>query len=142
MNWTNGVTTQTITSSVAIPTTKWHYVAVSFNGVTAKLYIDGVLNNSANLISAEPNNFDFLVGASNAASPTRFFRGAIDEVRVWDIEISEIQLRFLMNQEMDKHTDGNIRGTIIPQNITLNEVVSISWNSLLVYYPIDRKSVV
>ncbi len=140
MNWTNGTVTQTITSTVVIPNSKWHYVAVSFDGVTAKLYIDGVLNRSANLSSSEINNFDFLIGASNATTPTRFFRGAIDEVRVWDIEISEIQLRFLMNQEMDKHTDGNIRGAIIPQNITLNEVVSVSWNSLLVYYPMSTFS--
>lgn len=140
MTWTNGGAVQNITSTIVIPASKWHYITVSYDGTAAKMYIDGVLNNTVNLLRPQANTFDFLVGAANSASPTRFFNGTIDEVRVWDMEITESQIRFLMNQEMDKHSDGNIKGSIIPQNISLNEVVSLSWNNLLVYYPMSTFS--
>lgn len=140
MTWTNGTALQSITSTIVIPALKWHYLTVTFDGSTAKMFIDGVLNNTVSLLKPQTNGFDFLLAASNSAAPTRFFNGTIDEVRIWDMEISESQIRFLMNQEMDKHSDGNIKGSIIPQSIALNEVVSLSWNNLLVYYPMSTFS--
>lgn len=137
MTWTNGVTTQSITSTIAIPVSKWHNVAVTYDGTTAKMYIDGVLNNSANLLAPQTNAFEFLVAASNSASLTKYFNGTIDEVRIWNTALSVNQLRFIMNQEIDKHTDGSTKGAIIPQNISLNEVVTLPWSNLILYYPMS-----
>lgn len=137
MTWTNGAATQSITSTIAIPVSKWHNLAVTYDGTTAKMYIDGVLDSSVNLLAPQTNAFEFLVAASDSSSLTRYFNGTIDEVRIWNSSLSVNQLRFLMNQEMDKHTDGSTKGAIIPQNITLNEVVSIPWSNLMLYYPMS-----
>lgn len=137
MTWTNGAATQTITSTVIIPAGKWHNLAVSFDGSVAKLYVDGVLDVSQNLLAPQNNAFEFVVAANNSVAPTRFFNGTIDEVRVWNIALTQIQLRFLMNQEMDKHTDGSTKGVVIPQDITLNEVASLPWSNVLLYYPMS-----
>lgn len=137
MTWTNGAATQSITSTIVIPDSRWHNVAVTYDGTTASMYIDGVLNNTATLLAPQTNTFDFLVAASNASSLTRYFNGTIDEVRVWNTPLSLNQLRFLMNQEMDKHTDGYTKGVIIPQNITLNDVATLPWSNLMLYYPMS-----
>jgi hypothetical protein len=137
MTWTNGAATQSITSTIGIPTSRWHNLAVTYDGITARMYIDGVLNNSANVLAPQNNAFEFLVAASNSASITKHFNGSIDEVRIWNTTLSVNQLRFLMNQEMDKHTDGSTKGAIIPQNVTLNEVVSLPWSNLMLYYPMS-----
>ncbi len=137
MTWTNGAATQSITSTVVIPIEKWHNLAVSYDGSVAKLYVDGVLNVSQSLLAPQNNAFEFLVAANNSVAPTRFFKGTIDEVRVWNIALTQIQLRFLMNQEMDNHTDGSTKGIVIPQDITLNEVASLPWSNVLLYYPMS-----
>lgn len=137
MTWTNGAATQSITSTIVIPASKWHNLAVTYDGTTARMYIDGVLNNSVNVLAPQNNAFEFLVAASNSASVTRYFNGTIDEVRIWNTSLSVNQLRFLMNQEMDKHSDGFTKGAIIPQNITLNEVASLPWSNLMLYYPMS-----
>lgn len=137
MTWTNGAATQSITSAIVIPVSKWHNLAVTYDGTTARMYIDGVLNNSVNLLAPQNNTFEFLVAASNSTALTRYFDGTIDEVRVWNTPLSLNQLRFLMNQEMDKHTDGFTKGVIIPQNITLNDVATLPWSNLMLYYPMS-----
>lgn len=137
MTWTNGAATQSITSTIVIPASKWHNLAVSYDGTTARMYIDGVLNNSVNVLAPQNNTFEFLVAASNSESVSKYFNGTIDEIRIWNATLSINQLRFLMNQEMDKHTDGSTKGVIIPQNITLNEVVSLPWSNLMLYYPMS-----
>lgn len=137
MTWTNGAATQSITSTIVIPVSKWHNLAVTYDGTTARMYIDGVLNNSVNLLAPQTNVFEFLVAASNSTAVTKYFNGTIDEVRVWNTPLSINQLRFLMNQEIDKHTDGFTKGVIIPQNITLNEVVALPWSNLRLYYPMS-----
>ncbi len=136
MSWING-SKQTITSTVAMPLDKWHNVAVSFNGTEARLYIDGVLNVAKTLLPVPVNSQSFLIAAADAATPTSFFAGTIDEVRVWSVALTQDQLRYMMNQEIIKHSDETVNGTIIPQTITLNEAKSIRWSNLKAYYPMS-----
>lgn len=136
MSWMNG-TMQAIQSSVIIPSEKWYNVAVTFEGTTAKLYIDGVLDTTQNLLAIPTNTESFLIAAADGNNPTSFFNGTIDEVRLWNIALSEMQLRYIMNQEIIKYIDNNVSGKIIPQNITLNETGTIPWSSLKAYFPMS-----
>lgn len=135
MTWFNG-STRTLTSSVAIPNNKWHHVAVIYNGTTAIMYIDGVADTSLIAPVVITNTQSFLIGAANGASPSRFFDGNIDEVRVWSTALTVNQLRYSMNQEILKN--GTLtNGRIIPNNITLNEISAIPWSNLSAYYPMS-----
>ncbi|MCF6180613.1 choice-of-anchor D domain-containing protein [Lutibacter sp.] len=134
--WKNG-TTNTITSNTTIPQDEWHQVAITYTNGTAKLYIDGVLDITDNSLSNPTNNSQtFLIAASDKSAPTAFFNGNIDEIRVWNTELTIDQLHYIMNQEIEdisNFTDGSI----IPETVTKNEVSTIPWSDLEVYYPMS-----
>ena len=134
VSWKNG-STQTISSSVAIPEDEWHHLAIIYSGGTASLYIDGVLDTSASLSAPVSTTRNFnLAAAGKGASLGAFFAGNIDEVRIWDSALSVDQLRYIMNQEIENNSSF-VNGLVIPQTITKNEVSSIPWTNLAGYYP-------
>ncbi|WOD42644.1 choice-of-anchor D domain-containing protein [Hwangdonia lutea] len=136
--------TATITSSVAIPENEWHQVAVIYNSGTATLYIDGVADTSASSLPAPvATTQSFIIAAADGYDPdtTDFFAGNIDEVRIWDVALTQNQLRYIMNQEIIDAaivpTPTLIKGDIIPTTITNNEIAPIPWASLAGYYPMS-----
>jgi len=136
LSWKNGGT-QTITSDFIIPQNEWHQVAVIFNSGTAKLYIDGILNKTVNsLNNPTDTNQSFFIAAAGKTAPTSLFEGNIDEVRVWDVALSVDQLRYLMNQELEKNTTF-VNGTVLHKNVTKNEVATLPWSNLAGYYPMS-----
>ncbi|WP_372795608.1 LamG domain-containing protein, partial [Lutibacter sp.] len=143
MSW--GVSgAQNITSTTIIPIDEWHQVAVIYNGGSVNLYIDGVLDKTASLSAPVDTTQSFFIAAAGKNTPTAFFEGNIDEVRVWNVALSIDQLRYIMNQELiDKSiTTGLnplplIKGYVIPASITKNEISAIPWSSLAGYYPMS-----
>ena len=62
----------------------WHHVAVTYDGANAKIYIDGVMENSV-VATAPIDNGNYAVAlGNNLQHPTRFFEGNLDEVRIWN----------------------------------------------------------
>jgi len=73
---------------------KWHHVAATWNGSVIKLYSDGSkvaeVGYSGTYCDSEKNT---LIGAINYLAPARYyFNGLIDEVRIWNVVLSEDQL--------------------------------------------------
>lgn len=101
-NWNGG---DRITSTTSVNNGKWHYVAVVFNSGTASLYIDGVLDATA---TGQPtpvsNTANFSIGAmwSNKSAISSVFSGDIDEIRIWNSALTAAQIRYIMNQEIEK----------------------------------------
>jgi trimeric autotransporter adhesin len=136
MSWING-TKQSIVSSIVFPTGIWHNVAVIYNGTTAKLYIDGIEDASEVLTNVPANpTQSFLIAAADGVTPASFFNGTIDEVRIWNVALSEKQLRYVMNQEiLSNGTATNANS--IPNTITSNDISAIPWANLSAYYPMS-----
>jgi hypothetical protein len=128
---------QSLTSITTIPENEWHHVAAIYNGITLSLYIDGVLDRSANLSGPLNTSESFYIGAGGNQTPNSFFRGNIDEVRLWNGALSVDQLRFIMNQEIENNVSF-VSGKTLPINITKNEVANIPWNRLDAYYPMSE----
>jgi len=139
MLWNGGA--QSVTSSTVIPQDKWHHVAVIYKSGTATLYIDGVADGTASSLSAPVATTEsFYIAAAGKGTPTAFFKGNIDEVRVWDVALTVDQLHYIMNQEIIDSSVSTlplIRGNIIPTTITKNEISSIPWAKLAGYYPMS-----
>ncbi|MCA0131917.1 choice-of-anchor D domain-containing protein [Winogradskyella alexanderae] len=131
--WKNG-SDQSLISNTAVPDDEWHEVAVIYDGTTVKLYIDGVEDNSANRTPPVATDENFYIAAAGKNTPTQYFRGNIDEVRVWDTALSVDELHFIMNQEISDNA-GQVMGNELPTSITRNEVNSIPWTDLAGYYP-------
>ncbi|GGK16739.1 hypothetical protein GCM10007962_08760 [Yeosuana aromativorans] len=128
----------TLTSSVAIPENEWHQLSVIYNAGTATLYIDGVADTSASSLPAPiATSQSFYIAAAGKNTPTDFFAGNIDEVRVWDTALTEAQLRYIMNQEIIDNSLALVYGNVLPTSITKNEISSIPWSDLAGYYPMS-----
>ena len=130
-----------ITSPYTIPNNEWHHITATYDGTTAKMYIDGV-----EVISATPSSapigtsHDFLIGADTAnylTTPLRIspFNGAIQEVRIWDVALSQVQIREMMNQQIEQN-GSDVKGLVIPLNIS----GGLLWSNLLGYYPLDSNT--
>src|SRR5215212_4041213 len=64
----------------------WHYVLLTYDSKILKLYIDGVLADSKITSGAIPDNSgdqEFVIGA-NSFMDDKFFKGDLDEIRVWN----------------------------------------------------------
>ncbi|MEM5566846.1 choice-of-anchor D domain-containing protein [Psychroserpens sp. AS72] len=127
---------RTLTSSTAIPDDEWHHVAVIYNGTSAKIYIDGVEDATANLVAPIDTDDSFFIAAAGKNAPIQHFRGNIDEVRVWDTTLTPTQLRFIMNQEINDNSSF-VEGKVLPNTITKNDVATLPWAKLAGYYPMS-----
>ncbi|WP_323787919.1 choice-of-anchor D domain-containing protein [Psychroserpens sp.] len=127
---------QTLTSSIVIPDDEWHHIAVTFDGTTGKLFIDGVEDDSGPKAAPVDTNESFYIAAAGKGTPVQHFRGNIDEVRVWDSSLTPDQLRFIMNQEIAENATFT-SGKVLPTSITKNDVSTIPWNKLAGYYPMS-----
>jgi hypothetical protein len=149
----NGNTRQTIGSnSPPIDLNEWHHLAGTYTSTTGelKLYVDGELVDSGNVggLGAEiqnstNSNGNFEIGrlSSNEVNK-QYFKGDIDEVRVFNTLLSQNQIQQMIYQELEDNS-GNIKGSIIPKDIqdtTTN--AKILWSNLMAYYPMaDIKNI-
>ncbi|MFD2550990.1 LamG-like jellyroll fold domain-containing protein [Bizionia sediminis] len=121
-------------SSETISTTRWYHVAVTHNGTTARMYIDGKFSNSLNVVPPSATNHNTFLGGKyrNNQKPNQFFKGDLDELRIWNVALTEAQIRQMMNQEI-KQSGTAVQGAIIPQPI-----LGLNWNNLIGYYQMNQ----
>ncbi|WP_353777358.1 LamG-like jellyroll fold domain-containing protein [Winogradskyella sp. 3972H.M.0a.05] len=132
-------------SSAALPRNEWHHIAGTYSNVTGvmNIYIDGKLKGTynsgvtgKNIITTGLSTSKFEVGRTSRASADReYFKGAIDEVRVFDVVLTEDQIQRMVYQEIENNS-GNVRGSVIDKDIIdMDTQSTISWNNLIAYYP-------
>ena len=99
-----------ITGSTDARDGAWHHAAVTYDGSAWALFLDGMLDATADTGGATPR-YDSLqhlaVGTSmsSAGAPDGRFRGAIDEVRIWSRARSVEEIRGTMNQAVTAEQD-------------------------------------
>ena len=132
--------TPRFTSLMALNDGKWHQVSFVYKSGTIFLYIDGVLDKSEHDVEPPTPNFNrFSLGALyiDKGNITNPFLGEIDEVYVWDQELTQDQVRYLMNQEIERFDNSGtdyVTGKMLPQASASNEVATIPWSNLKAYY--------
>ena len=132
--------TPKFTSTMALNDNKWHQITFVYNSGTIFLYIDGVLDKSEqNVVAPSPNYNHYSVGALYIDKNTIInpFFGQIDEVYIWDQGLTESQVRYLMNQEIERFDIAGtdyVNGKTLPEAVTSNETISIPWSKLRAYY--------
>ncbi|MFD2543114.1 LamG-like jellyroll fold domain-containing protein [Lacinutrix gracilariae] len=138
--------TTNIVNGINVAYNEWHHVTGTFSATTGMqtVYVDGEKSDSKYLTSqigqviqaSASSNGAFEIGRfSNNASDKQYFNGEIDEVRVFDSALTEDQIQRMVYQEI-KNESGKVRGTVIPKDIVdISSGNTVSWNSLLAYYP-------
>ena len=84
---------QLLKGALRVEDGQWHHVAGVYDGARMYLYVDGALDVSAPATTTIPQNDHPVVIGENAQAKGRFWKGLIDEVRVYDraLSASEIQ---------------------------------------------------
>jgi len=87
---------QYITSANSYNDGRWHYVVVTNDGSTLRLYVDGVQVGTKSLLGASPENTGtkpVRVGANSRVTPPgNLFTGELDEVRIWSVGLTAQQM--------------------------------------------------
>jgi hypothetical protein len=84
--------------SLALPADDFGHVAVTYDGAEMKIYVNGEFDSSQ---ERGPQNTDtvtpVLIGARfTSDAPAEFFSGVLDEVALFDVALTDEQIRYIM----------------------------------------------
>lgn len=105
--WNNQVSPIRKYSNSSLSYNTWHHIAVVHNHIngTLKMYIDGVLDvthTNYYPYQAAPCSGYIQIGSAWNNNSTGYFKGFIDEVRIWNVELSQETL----NAEYHRSIEG------------------------------------
>jgi len=89
-----------ITSTNSYNDGNWHFVVVTRDGDTAKMYVDGVevgIETDSAVGTIDPPTSAFIGVAEFDAGKVQYFDGAIDEVRIYNRALSQEEINKIMN---------------------------------------------
>ena len=84
-NPTDGAAPYAGTDTVLIKTNQWYFVAFTYDGHTAKMYINGYLKDSKTRSGPfTPSTYDVYLGATHDSNFPYYLNGVIDEIRIYN----------------------------------------------------------
>ena len=123
-----------VTATNALPVNEWHHIAATYDGAQTKIYVDGVLSNTTSAplsINQNVSNIKVNIGAGLANnSPAYFFKGELDEIRVWNVARTATQIQQNFNTTLQGNETGLAayydfnQGIAGGNNTTVNAVVN------------------
>tara|TARA_E500000178_G_scaffold315372_1_gene334302 strand:- start:2075 stop:3499 length:1425 start_codon:yes stop_codon:yes gene_type:complete len=124
------------TNNSVLDVNQWYHIAAVKSSNGRRLYVNGLeVNLSGNPLNVNSNNDPIRIGSDFGG---RFFQGRIDEVRIWNISRSEIEI----NTNMEGSLTGNEEGLIAYYNFnegidnTLNDLTGNEHTGVLVGNPL------
>jgi hypothetical protein len=121
----------TVTFNTALNTNQWYHVAAIYSGGSVRLYLNGLQVASQALAGNIAADASVLTLGKNPTSNTNFFKGKMDEVRVFNIGLTDVQLQRMVYQEV-KDNATQVRGEVIPK-----DVGTLPFANLVRYYRMD-----
>ena len=110
---------------------QWYHVSATFGAGSLKLYLNGLLVATQNVSGAISADASLLTIGKNPIVNNNYFKGKIDELRVFNVALTEKQLQRMVYQEINDF-GGQVRGEIVPKNIE-----TLPYINLLRYYRMD-----
>lgn len=119
------------TGSTTLVDNEWYHAAVSWDGTTLRLYLNGRLEASNN-ITIEAADGAMTLAANRAAS-NRFVNGHIDELRFWNTARTETELRENMHLTLQGCETGLLAYYQFNENVgtTLNDKTNNGYTATL-----------
>ncbi|SEQ88933.1 Por secretion system C-terminal sorting domain-containing protein [Hyunsoonleella jejuensis] len=120
----------------------WQHIAFLYNGKigVCELYLNGnkiwsfnddSISNTTIINTSEWNdNYSFQIGR-NAQYKNNYYKGSINEVRVFNKALNLEQIYAQINQQIE-NDNGTIKGALIPKTIS-----DLLWEDVLLYYKMD-----
>ena len=75
---------------------EWYTVAFTYDGSTARMYVNGALLKTVTKpVSFNPNSYDVFIGKENLDAFPYYFRGIIDELRIYNKAVPDQRIHIL-----------------------------------------------
>jgi hypothetical protein len=126
----------TATYGTALNVSQWYNVAAVYGSGNLKLYLNGNLVLTQAVSGAISADASLLTIGKNPSANNKYFKGKIDEVRVFNAALTDSQLQRMVYQEI-KDFGSEIRGEIVPKNVATSPA-SLPFANLLRYYRMDN----
>ena len=142
----NGTTIQSNTTLNPMIPGQWYHLTSVFDGTnnTLKLYLNGeeISNSTGAPTTLNTNAYGFTIGRSaNSSDINTYYKGYIDEVKVFNKALSDNEIRKMIYQEVENNS-GTVKGVVVPKDITdfvdASTITPLNWTSLLRYFRLDR----
>ena len=121
----------TVTFNTTLNTNQWYHVAVIYSAGSIKLYLNGLPVASQTLSGNIAADASVLTLGKNPTSNTNYFKGKIDEVRVFNIGLTDAQLQRMVYQEV-RDNGAQVSGEVVPKNVG-----TLPFANLVRYYRMD-----
>ncbi|REH00957.1 family 43 glycosylhydrolase [Flavobacterium aquicola] len=84
---------------------KWHHIVLTFDGVVEKIYVDGVLDNSQNMmLSSAVDKAKIIIGASDVGEN---YTGYMTSLKMYDYALAKEEITSLMKTSAPKKGKGS-----------------------------------
>jgi len=87
-------------SNASITDGSFHHVAMTYEGSSLKLYIDGVLDNSLSISGLQAMVGGGMIGLGGASARASQFDGLIDDFRIWNVARTANQILSTITAEL------------------------------------------
>ncbi|MGA7075818.1 MAG: LamG domain-containing protein, partial [Halobacteriota archaeon] len=88
-----------ITNIETLPTEEWVHIAMTWNGTTVKVYVNGKEKASSTYSDVNTLQEMAQLGNTGISSPVERFRGMFDEVSFYDKELTPGEILYLAEAE-------------------------------------------
>lgn len=121
----------TVVYNTPLNEAQWYHVGATYDGATLRLFVNGSEVASSILTGAIAADATLLTIGRNPTGGTFYFNGKIDEVRIFNVALTNTQFQRMVYQEI-QNTGSQVRGAIIPKDIG-----SLPFTNVLRYYRMD-----
>jgi len=102
-SWSRGISTG------AVADTEWHHVSAVYGAAKVKLYVDGMLDTEVSMGAAMTAGGQPIFIGKNSGPPEVFSHGSVDDIRIYNREISSNDVSLLARMRSDEMS---ISGTV------------------------------
>ena len=105
--FTDGWVSTPLVASTMININQWYHLAATFDGVTGRLYVNGI-EEATLTVDDTLNQIDEAVriGAIDISPGNDNLNGLLDEVRIWNVTRTQAQIQASMNQTIPGSSSG------------------------------------
>ena len=118
-------------NAIALTVSQWYHVAAVYNGSALLLYINGDMVISTPVSGSIIADASLLTIGKDPSTSAKYFKGKIDEIRIFNTALTSPQLQRMVYQEI-QNSSSQVRGTIVPINIG-----SLPFTNVLRYFRMD-----
>jgi hypothetical protein len=125
------------TSNSAPPLNTWINVIYTYDGASSKLYKNGVLESSSNVVYSLLNSTSSLFFGKefdNASTSKRYFKGLIDDIGIWNRALTTQEVTQLFNQNQC-FTNTTVTDTLVINVGQLSYTNPISYANNITIFP-------